>query len=156
MLTFLREKKKCFVFPLMNGVTFEYANSVTVCPVDVFWRYDLWGQAIVFVIARWKRSLDKGALPTGRYGSSCDILIAALCWLPGMPHGMNCVDKSFPRLCRYSLTFVVCFVPTFSRSQDRFQMLKREARGKSKNLTLVGGLNFLSPKIIVSEVGAGV
>ena len=41
MLTFLRGKKKYFVFPLMNGVTFEYANSVKVCPVDVFWRYDL-------------------------------------------------------------------------------------------------------------------
>ena len=104
----------------MNGVTFEYANSVKVCPVDVFWRYDLWGQPIVFAIALRKRSLDKGVLPTGVYSSSCDILIVAL--MLTSKHTSWGVGISLPGFCVYSL-FVVWFPPTCPHSWDRWGTL---------------------------------
>ena len=104
----------------MNGVTFEYANSVKVCPVDVFWRYDLWGQPIVFAIALRKRSLDKGVLPTGVYSSSCDILIVAL--MLTSRHTSWGVGISLPGFCVCSL-LVVWFLPTCPHSWDRWGTL---------------------------------
>ena len=127
----------------MNGVTFEYANSVKVCPVDVFWRYDLWGQPIVFVIALRKRSLDKGVLPTGVYSSSCDILIVAL--MLTSKHTSWGVGISLPGFCVYSL-FVVWFPPSCPHSWDRWGTLSvTEAREnlKKKNLILLNEFNFL-------------
>lgn len=145
MLTFLKGKKKCFVFPLMNGVTFEYANSVRVCPVDVFWRYDLWGQPIVFAIALRKRSLDEGVLPTGVYSSSCDILIVAL--MLTSRHTSWGVGISLPGFCVYSL-LVVWFLPTCPHSWDRWGTLsiteaRENLKKKKKNLILFNEFNFL-------------
>ena len=128
----------------MNGVTFEYANSVKVCPVDVFWRYDLWGQPIVFAIALRKRSLDKGVLPTGVYSSSCDILIVAL--MLTSRHTSWGVGISLPGFCVCSL-LVVWFLPTCPHSWDRWGTLSvteaHENLKKKKNLILFNEFNFL-------------
>lgn len=128
----------------MNRMTFKYANSVKVCPEDVFWSCDLWGQPIVFTIALRKRSLDKGALPTGVYGSSCDILIVALVLTPRHASWCELCGLWFSwALCTFSnVCDVVCgnFQPLLGSMRDG----ERKGRPrKSKNLILFSDFNFL-------------
>lgn len=128
----------------MNRVTFEYANSVKVCPVDVFGSYDLWGQPIVFTITLRERSLDKEALPPGVYSSSCDILIVAL--------GLTSRHASWGELC--GLWFAralgtlsnVCGVVCANLQPLLGQMRDAEHKGrarKCKNLIGFSDFNFL-------------
>lgn len=61
----------------MNRVTFEYANSVK----SALWMFSggmIYEAGLLYFFCTKKNVIRQGALPTGVYGSSRDILIVAL------------------------------------------------------------------------------